>query len=167
MFLQPPCGMSTEMAQTGQNGPPIFPMGAPGVRVKYTSSGFYLQGALTDGVHGNLNNPHGTQIRLDKGDSTLSVVEFGYTPSVEGESFDKTAVGLWRYSARANDLTDVDALGNPMHRPDQGFYFLAERTLHAEQNDPAQGLSGFVRFGTVNQDVCQADWSGNPGLHSA
>src|SRR3989338_7168626 len=70
LFLQPPCGMSAEMAQTGQNGPPIFPMGAPGVRVKYTSSGFYLQGALTDGVPGNLNNPHGTQIRLDKGDGT-------------------------------------------------------------------------------------------------
>ena len=165
LFLQPPCGMSAEMAQTGQNGPPVFPMGAPGVRVKYTSSGFYLQGALTDGVPGNLNNPHGTQIRLDKGDGTLSVVELGYTPSVEGEFFDKTAIGLWRYSARANDLTDVDALGNPLRRTDQGFYFLAERTLHAEQNDPAQGLSGFVRFGTAGQDVYQADWSGSLGLH--
>src|SRR3989338_813227 len=68
LFVQPSYGMSAEMAQTGQNGPPVFPMGAPGVRVKYTSSGFYLQGALTDGVPGNLNNPHGTQIRLDKGD---------------------------------------------------------------------------------------------------
>lgn len=165
LFVQPPYGMSTEMAQTGQNGPPIFPMGAPGVRVKYSSSGFYLQGALTDGVPGNLNNPHGTQIRLDKGDGTLSVVELGYAPSVEGESFDKTAIGLWRYSARANDLADADALGNPLRRTDQGFYFLAERTLHAEQNDPAQGLSGFVRFGTASQDVYQADWSGSLGLH--
>ena len=107
---------------------------------------------------GNLNNPHGTQIRLDKGDGTLSVVELGYTPSVEGEFFDKTAIGLWRYSARANDLTDVDALGNPLRRTDQGFYFLAERTL-------TDGLSGFVRFGTVNKDVYQADWSGSLGLH--
>lgn len=159
LFVQPPYGMSAEMAQTGQNGPPVFPMGALGVRVKYTSSGFYLQGALTDGVPGNINNPHGTQIRLDKVDGTLSVVELGYTPSVEGEFFDKTAIGLWRYSARANDLTDVDALGNPLRRTDQGFYFLAERTLLAE------GLSGFVRFGTVNKDVYQADWSGSLGLH--
>ena len=158
LFVQPSYGMSAEMAQTGQNGPPVFPMGAPGVRVKYTSSGFYLQGALTDGVPGNLNNPHGTQIRLDKGEGTLSVVELGYTPSVEGEFFDKTAIGLWRYSARANDLTDVDALGNPLRRTDQGFYFLAERTL-------TDGLSGFIRFGTVNKDVYQADWSGSLGLH--
>ena len=163
LFLQPPCGISAEMAQTGQNGPPVFPMGALAVRVKYTAPDFYLQGALTDGVPGSLNNPHGTQIRLDKGDGTLSVVEFGYTPS--GESFGKTAIGLWRYSARANDLTDVDALGNPLRRTDQGFYFLAERALHAKQNDPARGLSGFIRFGTANQDVYQADWSGSLGLH--
>ena len=71
---------------------------------------------------------------------------------------------MWRYSARANDLVDVDAFGNPLRRTDQGFYFLAERTLRAEQNDPAQGLSGFVRFGTVNKDVYQADWSGSMGL---
>lgn len=165
LFVQPPYGMSAEMAQTGQNGPPVFPMGALAVRVKYTSSGFYLQGALTDGVPGSLNNPHGTQIRLDKGDGTLSVFELGYAPEVEDGEFNKTAIGLWRYSARANDLTDVDALGNPLRRTDQGFYFLAERTLHAEQNDPAQGLSGFVRFGTANQDVYQADWSGSLGLH--
>lgn len=165
LFIQPPYGMSAEMAPTGQNGPPVFPLGALAVRLKYTSSGFYAQGALTDGVPGNPNNPHGTHIRLDKGDGTLAVVELGYNTSEEGKSFNKTAFGLWGYSARANDLVDVDALGNPIRRRDQGFYFLAERTLHAEQNDPAQGLSGFVRFGTANKDVYQADRSGSLGLH--
>lgn len=164
LFLQPPYGMSAEMAQTGQNGPPIFPMGALAVRVKYTSSGFYLQGALTDGVPGNPNNPHGTQIRLDRGDDLLAVVELGFNKSEEGQSFNKTAVGLWRYSVRADDLMDVGALGNPLRRTDQGLYFLAERTLRAEQDNPAQGLSGFVRFGTVNKDVYQANWSGSLGL---
>lgn len=164
LFLQPPYGMSAEMAQTGQNGPPVFPMGALAVRVKYNPSDFYVQGALTDGVPGNPNNPQGTHIRLDKGDGTLSVVEFGHAPQVEDGIFNKAAFGIWRYSARANDLVDVDALGNPLRRPDQGFYFLAERTLRTESNDSAQGLSGFVRFGTVNQDVYQADWSGSLGL---
>jgi len=164
LFLQPPYGMSAEMAQTGQNGPPIFPMGALALRVKYASSGYYVQGALTDGVPGNPNNPHGTHIRLDKGDGSLAVVEFGADTTEEGGAFNKTALGLWRYSARADDLMDVDALGNPLRRTDQGFYFLAERTLRAEPNDPAQGLSGFIRFGTVNKDVYQADWSGSAGL---
>lgn len=164
LFLQPPYGMSAEMAQTGQNGPPVFPLGALAVRVKYASSGYYVQGALTDGVPGNPNNPQGTHIRLDKGDGSLAVVELGINTSEEGKPFNKTALGLWRYSARADDLMDVDALGNPLRRTDQGFYFLAERTLRAEQDDSAQGLSGFVRFGTVNKDVYQADWSGSLGL---
>ena len=158
LFLQPPYGMSAEMAQTGQNGPPVFPMGALAVRVKYTASDIYLQGALTDGVPGNLNNPQGTHIRLDKGDGSLAVFELGYTPEVGDGEFNKTAIGLWRYSAQANDLIDVDALGNPLRRADQGFYFLAERTL-------TDGLSGFARFGTVNKDVYQADWSASLGLH--
>ncbi len=159
LFLQPPYGMSAEMAQTGQNGPPVFPLGALAVRVKYASSGYYVQGALTDGVPGNPNNPQGTHIRLDKGDGSLAVVEIGFNTSEEGKPFNKTAVGLWRYSARAADLVT----GDP--RRDEGFYVLAERTLRAEQDDSAQGLSGFVRFGTVNKDVYQADWSGSLGLH--
>src|SRR3989338_5746412 len=104
LFLQPPYGMSAEMAPSGQNGPPVFPMGALAARVKYASSGYYVQGALTDGVPGNLNDPQGTHIRLDGGDGTLAVVELGYNTSEEGKSFNKTALGLWRYSARADDL---------------------------------------------------------------
>lgn len=165
LFLQPPYGMSAEMAQTGRNGPPVFPMGALALRLKYTVSGFYAQGALTDGVPGNLNDAHGTQIRLDKGDGSLAVVELGYAPDVEEGSYDKTSLGLWRYSARANDLVDVDVFGNPVQRVDQGFYVLAERTLFSEQGNGGQGLSGFVRFGTVNKDVYQVDWSGSLGLN--
>jgi len=166
LFLQPPYGMSAEMAKTGQNGPPVFPMGALAVRAKYTGANFYLQGALTDGVPGNPNNPHGTHIRIDKGDGTLAVAELGYTPEGGGEgTFSKTAIGLWRYTARASDRIEVDALGNPLQRFDQGAYILAERTLMAEQGNPGQGLSGFVRFGVVNKDVYQADWSGSVGLN--
>lgn len=158
LFIQPPYGMSAEMAQTGQNGPPVFPLGALAVRVKYASSGYFVQGVLSDGVPGNPNDSHGTHIRLDDGDGSLAVVEFGVNTSEEGGAFNKTAIGLWRYSARAADLVT----GDP--RRDRGFYFMAERTLRAEQDDHVQGLSGFVRLGTVNKDAYQADWSGSVGL---
>lgn len=163
LFVQPPYGMSAEMAQTGRNGPPVFPMGALGLRLKYTGSNFYAQGALTDGVPGNPNDPRGTQIRLDQGDGTLSVIELGYMPQVEeeAESVNKTALGVWRYSSRI--ATDI--LGNPMQGIDQGFYVLAERTLYAESGNPGQGLAGFARFGVVNKDAYQADWSGSMGLN--
>ena len=159
LFLQPPYGMSAEMAQTGQNGPPIFPMGALAVRVKYSVSDFYIQGVLSDGVPGNPAKPSGTYIKLDKGDGTLSAVELGYKPANEDASISKTSIGLWNYTAPAADMVT----GEP--RSDRGAYLLAERTLMAEEGQPGQGLFGFVRYGMVNKDVYQADWSGSVGLH--
>lgn len=190
IFIQPSYGMANEVAQSGQNGPPIFPIGALALRIKYTSPGkdFYAQYALTDGVPGDPNNPHGTHIQLNKGDGSLSIIEFGYTPQEvelpfeaakpgeliepelkvhEGhESFNKTAIGFWRYSTQLNDLdpTNVDAFGNIVRHPSQGVYFLAERTLMVKKDHPSQGLSGFVRFGTASKDVHQADWTGSLGL---
>jgi len=159
LFLQPPYGMSAEMAPTGQNGPPIFPTGALALRLKYAANDFYFQGVLTDGVPGDPNNPHGTHIQLNKGDGTLSVVELGYTPANEDQSVSKAALGLWNYTTPGTDMVT----GEP--RPDRGFYVLAERTLMAEQGQSGQGLSGFVRYGVTNKDVYQADWSGSVGLH--
>lgn len=116
-----------------------------------------------DGVPGNPNDPRGTQIRLDKGDGTLAVVEFGYMPQgeEETESVSKTAIGGWRYSSRI--ATDIQ--GNPLQGVDQGLYVLAERTLYAESGHSGQGLAGFARIGVVNKDAYQADWSGSMGLN--
>lgn len=164
LFLEPPYGMATDLAQTGKNGPPVFPLGALGIRLKYTGSSFYLQGALTDGVPGDPNNAQGTQIRLNKGDGTLAIAEFGYMPEDEEGTISKTAIGLWRYTAKAGDLTAVDAFGNPVQRNDRGGYILAEHTLMSEANNPGQGLAGFVRLGFVNKNVYQSDWSGSIGL---
>ena len=84
----------------------------------------------------------------------------------ERESFNKTAIGFWRYSAHFDDLdpTNVKAFGNIVRHPSQEAYFLAERTLMIEKNHPAQGLSGFARFGVTSPDIHQADWTGSLGL---
>ena len=175
LFLQPPYGMANDMAQSGKNGPPISPVGALSVRVKYNSHGkVYLQAVVSDGVPGDQNDHHGTHIKLGNGDGTFSVAEFGYTPQRdetspestpqnnhdEGEFFNKTAIVFWHYSARFNDLDPA----NPSLHPSQGAYFLAERTLAVEKDHPAQRLSGFVRFGFANKEIHQSDWAGSLGL---
>jgi porin len=140
-------------------------MGALGMRLAFSADAWYVQAALTDGVPGDQNNAHGTHIKLNKGDGTLAVTEFGYMPEVVEGQYNKIAIGLWRYTGRADDLVTVDGLGNPIQRTDQGVYFIAERTLMSEQSDPAQGLAGFIRFGMVNKDVYQSDWSSSIGLN--
>ncbi len=155
LFFMPPVGMSTEMSQTGRNGPPIFPVGALGLRLKYTHADWYLQGALTDGAPGDLNNVQGTQIRL--GDGTLAIMEFGSSSSEKSPG--KTAFGVWRYTTAAHDLTEKDISGNLLSRADRGCYFLAERSLLPER------LQGFFRLGIANKHAYQVEWTGSLGLN--
>ncbi len=177
VFMQSPYGMANEVAQAGVNGPPIFPVGALAVRVKYAAPdhGFYAQAAVTDGVPGDPNNPHGTHIQLGHGDGVLTIVELGYIPkrqSEEGEGeanssieMNKTAIGFWRFTKPMDDLVETDLSGNPVHRHSQGVYFLVERTLLTEQPDVSQGLTVFMRCGIASKDVHQVDWSGSTGIH--
>ena len=167
LFFEPPYGMANEVALSGKAGPPIFPLGALGVRAKYTAAAknFYVMGALTDGVPGDPNNPHGTHIKLGRGDGTFSIVEFGYTSQTEdlaedAEVFNKYAVGYWAYSTK---LPDLDPISTDKHRS-QGVYVLAERSLFVEQGHPAQGLAGFVRLGFAPEKTQQVDWTSSVGL---
>lgn len=178
IFLQPPLGIGGELAQSGINGPSVFPFGTLGVRVKYISPSteFYVQGALTDGVPGDPDNPRGTHIKLGRGDGTFRMLEVGYTPEYHDASkkeqveapanyMNKTAFGIWQFTHPLDDLTDVNANGHPINRNVFGAYFLAERPVYLEREDKSQGLTGFFRFGYANKDVHQADWASSLGLH--
>ncbi len=93
----------------------------------------------------------------------VASAEAAETPDI-AETFNKTAIGFWRYTAKQNDLLDVDALSSPMRRHNQGVYFLAERTLYVEKAHPSQGLAGFLRFGTASEDINVLDWTASTGL---
>lgn len=162
VFLHPTGGMAAEVAQTGVNGPSIFPTSSFGFRATWQPTPkYYLQAALVDGVPGDPNNPHGTHIRFDRGDGTLAIMETGLRPA---EEISKYAVGYWRYTPRFDDLVDTDALGNPVRRVNRGAYFLAEQTVFREKDDSSQGLALFFRYGVANGDVNTLDYSYSLGL---
>jgi len=162
VFLHPTGGMAAEVAQTGVNGPSIFPTSSFGFRAMWQPTAkYYFQAALVDGVPGNPNNPHGTHVRFDRGDGTLAIVETGFRPA---EEISKYAVGYWRYTPRFDDLVDTDALGNPLRRINRGAYFLAEQTVFREKDDSSQGLTLFFRYGVANGDVNTLDYSSSVGL---
>jgi len=162
VFLHPSAGMAAEVAQTGVNGPSIFPTSSFGFRAMWQPTAkYYFQAALVDGVPGDPNNPHGTHIRFDRGDGTLAIMETGFRPAVE---ISKYAVGYWRYTPRFDDLADTDSSGNPVRRVNRGAYFLAEQTVFREKDDSAQGLALFFRYGVANGDVNTLDYSSSLGL---
>jgi porin len=146
LFLNPPAGIGVEMAETGRNGPSIFPTSSVALRLKWApSENCYVMAALLDGVPGDPSNPRHTQIRFDKGDGTLRILEVGRA-SVKGPA-GKIGVGVWSYTASFDDLTDTDALGAPVRRHNnQGAYVMAEKAIDEQ-------ATGFLRFGVANSSI--------------
>ena len=73
-LTHPVFGVGAELAQTGLNGPSIFPNTAFGVRIKAQSdSGHYAQLAVLDGVPGDPDHPGRTVVRLSRRDGALVV----------------------------------------------------------------------------------------------
>ncbi len=182
VFLHPSGGVPVEVAQTGVNGPSIFPTSSFGLRAKWRPTPkFYLQAALVDGVPGSPNNPRGTHIRFDRGDGTLAFIEVGLNPAEEdfvrplkpekgvpqesavkahekSETISKYAVGYWHYTPRFDDHAGLN------RRVNRGAYFFAEQTVHREKDDPSQGLALFFRYGVASGDVNTLDYAYSLGL---
>jgi len=162
LFVQPPYGAAPDLAQT--RGPSIFNNPALGVRAKWKSKdlGLYAMGAVLDGMPGDPDRPQGTHVRFQPGDGTMQIAEIGYRPPALAaapgaepqELFNKYALGYWRYTAKVDDLADLDANGDPQRRRSTGWYALAERTLlrWGVGKQTTGNLTAFVRFGSTDGD---------------
>jgi porin len=170
LFVQPPYGPTGDLSST--RGPSIFNTSAFGVRGKWVSDdrSVYAQAALMDGIPGDPNQPKGTHIIFGSNDGTMGIVEVGLRTQESRQA--KYAVGLWGYSARVDDLVDVDANQNPVQRRSYGGYFLADANLWKDSS--GRSFSGFFRYGVTDGDstifrsvvntglVINAPFSGRP-----
>jgi porin len=161
IFLHPSPGIGSELAQTGLNGPSVFPTSSVALRVSISPTPeTYVQAVVLDGVPGDPDNPRGTHIQFNDGDGTLRVVEVGYIPgkSKDGDQplTDKYAVGVWSYTSRFEDLVEVDGGGDPlMRKGNEGFYVLAEHMLYRGKLNPDSHADGFIRYGRAAEDFNQ------------
>lgn len=185
LFLHPVYGIGVDMAQTGLNGPSIFPTTSLALRLKWEPDPLVsLQAVLLDGVPGNPNNPYGTHIRFDSGDGALLAAEFSLRPAISGaglfakqpaesnesnepkyEPTSKYSIGFWRYTSKSDDLLAVGTDGNPLQQTNQGIYALLEQSVFHEKDDPAQGLTMFIRGGVTRNSVNIADRFISAGLN--
>jgi porin len=153
IFLHPALGIGTDMAQTGQNGPSIFPTTSLALRVRVEPfDRAYLQAAVLDGVPGDPDDPRGTHVHLRDGDGALWIAEAGLSTGSETAP-GKLALGGWRYSARFDHLTDVDAAGDPLRGTSRGGYLLAEQSLWRAGEGRPGAITGFLRYGFASSGV--------------
>ena len=140
-------GIGPEFAQSGRNGPSIFPVTSLAVRGEYRPSDTWLvRAAVLDGVPGDPAHPGRTAIELRRRDGALLVGELAY---VHGET--KAALGYWRYTAGFARFGVQSALAPPgeAHGNDGAYLVLERRLTHAGYGpaDDKRGLSGFVQAG--------------------
>lgn len=146
LFINSAFGIGTDLAQTGEQGPSIFPTTSFGVRLRgKPTDETYVMGAVLDGVAGVPSHPRGTQIAFSSDDGYLLAFEAGWVRAVESAAAaapGKLAVGGWLYTEAFPDLRS----GERQHG-NHGVYALAERMVWREAADPSQGLALFARGG--------------------
>lgn len=159
LFINPSHGIGADFAQSGENGPSIFPHTSLAFRLKYAlPESYYFQAAVFDGVPGNPSNPYGTHIILNERDGLLIAAEGGLQKGdfSQADNFLKLSGGIWYYNSTYDDLYDLDNDGNPLRkRGNFGIYASAETFLYSEEPDGDQGAAAFVRIGTADGDINQ------------
>ena len=144
LFLNPSHGVGPDLAQSGQNGPSIFPVASLGARLNWNfDGGIYARAAILDGVPGDPTHPKRTTIDLDSSDGALILAEVGLT-----NDNGRLSLGGWTYTAEFPDLVTTAT-----HDNDWGAYAsLEERLLAREEGFPFD-LAGSLRFGVANEDI--------------
>jgi porin len=101
LFVNSSHGISPQIAQTGLNGPSIFPVTSLGARWRWAIGPTWsAQFVALDGVPGDPNRPASNAIRFDAGDGLLLASEIAR----QGTRLKKIAVGAWRYTAHFDQL---------------------------------------------------------------
>ncbi|MCP3730930.1 carbohydrate porin [Sphingomonas sp. MG17] len=152
LFVSSPHGIGTDFAQSGRNGPSIFPSTSLAARLQVEpAEGWAVRAAILDGVPNDPTRPARTLIRIGKNEGALLVGEV-QAPLGGG----KLLLGHWRYTA-AFDLTD----GSGTARGNSGTYIRAELPL---AHQPDGKIDGFARFGTASGRFNSFDFFASAGL---
>jgi len=152
LFVSSPHGIGTDFAQSGQNGPSIFPSTSLAARLAVSpAKGWTVRAAVLDGVPGNPAHPGRTAVKLGHGDGALLVGEVE-APLGGG----KLLLGHWRYTA---DFDRND--GNGAGDGNGGTYVRAEVPLIERSG---RKVDAFARLGTASGRYNMFDRFASGGL---
>jgi porin len=145
-FINSSFGIGAEIAQTGVNGPSIFPVTALALRMRHQfDEQKYLQMAVFDAVAGNPNDLTGTHIHwIDPDEGFLLIGETGRLRPADGDNlFQKLALGAWHYTSKF----EVIGKNGLRERGNQGIYLIAEQQIRQNPLHPEKGITLFANFG--------------------
>lgn len=172
LFVNSSFGIGPEFAQSGEEGPSIFPRTSVGARIAFKPSpNVVWRAAVLDGVP--VDRARGQTRIFARGDGALLVAELAALERPDsgvmsrnprfqvgrglGRSYTgKFAIGAWYYTARFPDLVDTTGTGAAIeHRGSRGVYAIADRTLWSASHGGAASLSAFAQIGFGDSRVDQ------------
>lgn len=134
-------GAGNTIAQTGTNGPSIFPTTAPNITLKYITSEYYAQLGIFNALSGHPTDRTGTHVPLHTADyGLLNIAEVGYTPKLTHAN-SKFSLGYWGYTKESNATDTTKAASK-----NSGFYLMADHPF-------TESISAFLRYGTASETL--------------
>lgn len=163
VFANPSFGIGFDYAQTGKNGPSIFPHTSLALRLKVeVSKSLEILAAAFDGVPGSLDNEAGLHIKWNQDEGVLLTSEIIFSPQEKkyGKDYSKFSIGAWYYTSKFEKTDDgLKENGN------SGIYVSGEQFIYSENSSTEQGLALFGRLGIANSSFNSSDFSIQAGFN--
>ncbi len=152
LFIHSAHGIGTEIAQTGHNGPSIFPVSSLAARFDYRfGDGWLARAAVLDAVPGDPARPAHTTIDLGDGEGALLVFE-----AERRTGGARLLGGAWRYTAAFPDaLANARQGAAEEARGNHGAYLRGEWQ--------SGGWSFFARLGWAAPRFNAVEWYAGAG----
>ena len=150
LFLNSVYGIGQDLAQTGLNGPSIYPVTALGARLAWAPrEAWLLKAAVLDGEPGDPGERGRSRLHLSSSEGALWITE-----ATAGSRRVRGGVGYWRYTASFPQLQPPGADGTARMRNDNaGGYAMAEfASADAPGTDEPRWLA-FLRAGAAEEHI--------------
>lgn len=149
LFILPSFQTSTELAQTGPNGPSVYPLIGLAGRVKYVPiKKLYFQGAIFDAAAANPFNRAYPHAPYTSGYGLLGIYEMGYVflDKKDGSPQGKLALAFWGYDHKI-PVQGIPGITDPFSASKTyGYYLLADYPFYVDTT-VKKSIRGFVRYG--------------------
>jgi porin len=155
LFLNSAYGIGHDLAQTGQNGPSIFPDTGLAVRLAWEPvDRLQLKLAALDAVPGDPNDSGRSRWHVSRSEGALWIAE----ASTGMGRVATISAGYWRYGHEFADLLPRDdEPEDPRGHDNAGGYVTAEFSPEADPTDGEPRWSGFLRVGSASGHVNEFD----------
>lgn len=151
LFINSAYGIGQELAQTGRNGPSIYPVTALAARVAWAPADPWLfKLAVVDGVPGDPDDHHKSRWHLSRSEGALLIGEV----TASAGPVAQLSLGHWRYTEEFAGVRPALEDGEfRFERDNHGTYVTAEFRPNAEPGPRVPRWSAFVRAGQANDRI--------------